>query len=70
MTRARARELCRYVRHYQAKNGFAPVRATLGCTDAELTQLALLRLVELVPLYEGGPPVKIHLTDKGLRCAS
>jgi len=28
MTRARARELCRYVRHYQAKNGFAPNRAS------------------------------------------
>jgi hypothetical protein len=70
MTRLREKELCRYVRHYHAKNGYAPDRGTLGCTPVELSELEARRLVEVYPLYEGGPRIKIVLTDKGLKLAS
>lgn len=62
-------EVCRHVRHYQAKNGYAPVRSMLGCEDAFIDQLVKNGILELVPNREGGPKIYVVLTDKGLRMA-
>jgi hypothetical protein len=64
-----ARAICRYVRHYQAKNGFAPRAAQLGCEAAFLDKLVANGVLEILPLYDGGPPIAIVLTDKGRRMA-
>jgi len=65
MTRLRARELCKYVRHYAAKNGFAIRIGMLGRTLDEERLLESHGYVEILPLYEGGPKVGIVLTNKG-----
>lgn len=69
LTRIREKELCRYVRHYQAKNGYAPALEMIG-TQQEREELRARCLVLLVSLYEGGPPVKVVLTAKGMRLAT
>lgn len=65
-----AYEVCRYVRHYRAKNGYAPSREELGCAPDFIDQLVANGIVELCPLYAGGPPVKVVLTEKGYRMAA
>ena len=65
-----AYEICRFVRRYQAKNGYAPKRAELGCAPECLELLVLNEVVELLPLYEGGPLVCVVLTPKGARMAA
>jgi len=62
--------ICRYVRHYHEKNGYAPDRSKLGCDDAFVALLIKNGIIEELPLYEGGPPVLVTLTEKGARMAS
>jgi hypothetical protein len=61
--------ICRYVRHYHAKNGYAPKRAELGCEAEFVDKLVANGVLRLLPLYEGGPPIAVVLTDKGSRMA-
>lgn len=62
-------QVCRYVRHYRAKNGYAPTREDVGCDSAFFDLLVEGGVLEVLPLYEGGPPIGVVLTDKGLRVA-
>jgi len=61
--------VCRYIRHYHEKNDYAPARTMCGCSEEFLDQLVTNGVVEVLPLYEGGPPVKVVLTEKGARMA-
>jgi hypothetical protein len=61
--------LCRHVRHYHEKNGFAPLRSELGCSEEEAEALIRNGILQVLPLYEGGPPIVVVLTDKGYRMA-
>jgi hypothetical protein len=63
--------VARYVRHYRAKNGYSPRVGELpdsGPADIEL--LVKNGIIELLPLYEGGSPIGVMLTVKGLRMAT
>lgn len=62
--------VCRYVRHYHAKNGYAPNREMCGCSSEFFDQLVENGVIEVLPLYEGGPPVGVVLTEKGARMAN
>ena len=62
--------VCRHIQHYQAKNGYAPEPEMCHCSIAFIGQLVRNGVVEVLPLYEGGPPVKVWLTEKGLRMAN
>jgi len=62
--------VCRYVRHYLTKNGYAPSRGMCGCSVEFVDQLAANGVVEVLSLYEGGPPIKVVLTEKGQRMAA
>jgi hypothetical protein len=64
-----AYKVCRYVQHYYAKNGYLPGRGECGCSAEFMDQLIVNGVVELIPLYEGGPLVKVILTEKGSRMA-
>ncbi len=62
---------CKYIRHYHAKNGYAPRRGDVpDCTDADIDKLVENDIIEILPLYEGGPKLGIVLTDKGRRMAN
>jgi hypothetical protein len=61
--------LCTYILAYGAENRYPPKRGDIGCTRAEEEALAKNGVIEFRPLYEGGPPVAIRLTEKGLRMA-
>lgn len=61
--------ICRHVRHYHAKNGYAPRLPELGCSVEEAAALIRNGIIEVLPLYEGGPAVGVVLTDKGFRMA-
>lgn len=65
-----AYEVCRYVRHYQEKNGYAPGREMLSTPALFLEQLVANGIIEVLPLYEGGAPIRVVLTEKGLRMAN
>jgi len=65
-----AYEVCRHIRHYTQKNDYAPARTMCGCSEGFLDQLVTNGVVEVLPLYEGGPPVKVVLTEKGFRMAT
>ena len=69
MSEADPYEVCRYIRHYRQKNGYAPRRGECGCSEAFIDQLVENGIVEVLPLYEGGPPVGVVLTEKGARMA-
>jgi hypothetical protein len=60
---------CRYVRHYHAKNGYAPRVSELPCGEEYARQLQANGIIDVLPLYDGGPPVGVVLTEKGLRMA-
>lgn len=62
-------EVCRYIRHYREKNGYAPGRRECICSEAYLDQLIENGVVKVLPLYEGGPPVGVVLTEKGAQMA-
>jgi hypothetical protein len=62
--------VCRHIQHYYSKNGYAPAPEMLHCSIAFLGQLITNGVVEMLPLYESGPLVKVVLTDKGLRMAN
>jgi hypothetical protein len=64
-----AYEVCRFVRRYQAKNGYAPKRSELSCTNEEVEVLIKNGVLEALPLFDGGTPIAVCLTDKGLRMA-
>ena len=59
--------IARYVAHYRAKNGYAPRPGLLCCSADEVEALVRNGVIEICPLYEGGPPVCVVLTDKGRR---
>ena len=61
--------VARFVRRYQQKNGYAPSPRECGCTDADTALLVKNGVIELLPLYEGGPAIRVALTDKGHRMA-
>jgi hypothetical protein len=62
--------ICRYIAHYHAKNGYALRVGCLGCVMEYEEKMVANGIIERLPLYEGGPPVAVVLTDKGLRMAS
>jgi hypothetical protein len=62
--------VARYVRHYGAKNGYAPRVADLpDCTAEDVGLLVKNGIVTVETIYDGGPPVAVVLTDKGRRMA-
>lgn len=70
-----AYEVAAYVKHYQAKNGYAPKRDELTDGQYRVTPEAVDLLVkngilELRALFEGGPFLFVVLTEKGLRMAN
>lgn len=65
-----AYKVCRYVKHYYEKNGYLPNALEMPCGNEFLKQLEKNEVVDVLPLYDGGPPVKVALTDKGRRMAS
>lgn len=65
-----AYEAARYVRHYQAKNGYAPRRGMIGATEEEEDLLVKNGIIEIRPIAEGCKPVAIVLTEKGRRMAT
>jgi hypothetical protein len=62
--------VARHVHHYARKNGYAPRMGELGVPEHYVRALARNGVLELRPLYEGGPALGVVLTDKGLRMAS
>jgi len=62
--------LCRYVRHYQAKNGYAPRCGEVMASQELLTELEKRGIIELVPAVDRGPKLFIRLTDNGLELAT
>jgi hypothetical protein len=62
----------KFVRHYKARNGYAPLTTSpeVGLMDADVDALARNEIIALLPLVEGGPKIGIVLTDKGLRMAT
>jgi hypothetical protein len=64
-----AYDVCRHVRRYIQKNGYAPTLGMLDCTTEEAAQLVTNGVLEGFSLYEGGPITAYRLTDKGLRMA-
>ncbi len=62
-------EVCRRVKRYHEKNGYAPKRSELGCDDAYVDALVKNGVIELRDLYDGGPKICVVLTDKGMRMA-
>lgn len=65
-----AYEVCRYVRHYRSKNGCAPRIGELTVPREFADLLVTNGVVEVRPLFEGGPPVAVVLTEKGERMAN
>ena len=65
-----AYEICRYVKRYHEKNGYAPTLEMLNCDAAFADLLVNNGIIEVRPLYEGGRPIKVFLTDKGMRMAT
>jgi hypothetical protein len=63
-----AYDVCRYVQHYWRKNGYGP--DTTGLEPFFVEQLVQNGIIEVLPLYEGGPPVAMVLTEKGTRMAN
>jgi hypothetical protein len=59
--------IARYVSHYHAKNGYAPKRGELGCSNEDEDALERNGVLKFQPLYAGGPAIVVVLTDKGLR---
>jgi hypothetical protein len=64
-----AYSIARYVRHYHAKNGFAPTRCHVGISAEEEAALVKNGIIELAANYPDGPKIYIVLTDKGRRMA-
>lgn len=65
-----AYEVCAYLKHYIEKNGYALKRADLlDCTDEEVDKMVANGILELRPLFDGGPLICVCLTEKGRRMA-
>jgi hypothetical protein len=62
--------VCKYIRHYTSKNGYLPRRGMVDCTKEEEDLLVKNGVIQILPLYEGGPPIAVALTEKGERMAS
>ena len=66
-----AYSVCWYIRHYYEKNGYLPLRSQLpGCDAAYVDKLVTNGVIEVLPYYEGGPPLRVVLTEKGRRMAA
>lgn len=68
-------EICRQLNRYRQKNGysmriFSPELALLGVTREFLDALVKNDVVMVLPLYLGGAPVVVALTEKGRRMAT
>ena len=65
-----AYEICRYVKRYHEKNGYAPAPGMLDC-DADFVALLVKNgIIEVHALYDQGAPAMVFLTDKGMRMAT
>jgi hypothetical protein len=68
----RSGEACAAIEAYIVKNGYAPTYShacfqhDVACVQAMLEA----GLIEKAPLYEGGPLVKVLLTEKGAAVAA
>jgi|GEM_PF-2109057 hypothetical protein len=58
------RHVCRYVRHYIKKNGYAPTRAMVGVPEDVEAAVALGYLAR-ASFNENGPPLLVILTETG-----
>ena len=70
-----AYDVCRRLKRYHQKNGYtmrvnSPELGLMSVTREFLDLLVKNGIVEVLPLYEGGTPVAIGLTDKGYRMAT
>jgi len=61
--------VCRHVKRYTQKNGYAPKRHELGVPEEFIELLEKNEVVKIVPLAPNGPPIVVLLTDKGYRMA-
>ena len=68
-----AYDVCAFVQRYYRKNGYLPATSLLlsqtGIDQAYLDQLVANGIVNIIPLYEGGPSTKVVLTEKGASMA-
>ena len=68
-----AYEVCAFVRRYYRKNGYLPdvqmLLGQMGASREYLDQLVENGIVNIIPLYESGPPTKVVLTEKGASMA-
>lgn len=70
---ALARKVCAYVARYIRRNGYAPTIGMVlytACTQRELDELVVAGLVEYVPIYEGGTPGIVQVTEAGAELAA
>ena len=65
-----AYSICRYIQRYHWKNGYAPGLPLPGCDAAYVDKLVKNGVVQVLPLYQGGPPIRVVLTEKGRRMAA
>lgn len=61
--------ICRYVKHYHEKNGYAPTRGMLGAPDEFVGKMVENEIIKIVPIGPGLPPTAVLLTDKGYSMA-
>ena len=64
-----AYDIAEHVRHYHAKNAYAPRRSELETMGADVDALEKNGVIELLANRVGGPRIYVRLTDKGLRMA-
>jgi hypothetical protein len=68
-----AYDACVFVRRYYRKNGYLPAVSLFlsqtGIDQEYLDQLVANGIVNIIPLYVGGPPTKVVLTEKGASMA-
>lgn len=68
-------DVCRHLMRYHQKNGYPMLvnSPELGLMDVNREFIDLLvknGIVTLAPVFEGGAPVRVLLTDKGRRMAN
>lgn len=69
-----AYDVCRHLARYQQKNGYpmvvsSPELRLMDVTREYLDQLVTNGIVVIYPVFDGGIPVQVVLTEKGRRMA-